>query len=224
MSSGLTTGQKKRKNAQHIAPFPPSYLRCKLNCLSKRQNKSDIGWQQRQKNRHSHDTANIFLFPLLSNSYFKVHMFHLAPEKKKKKNQSQMLPSHTSSCYAASDKSLCKSARDLFPILSPTPESSHHRQFNFACTATVSATIRAPLKGVDRAWAAEKKLGSQHVAQTFGKRSRGCRIKQRRSQMRLSTVGSLSFRRNFLLPNALCRRLLSMAAAVCTNRIKLLSS
>lgn len=169
-------------------------------------------------------TPPTFFFSLFSPTLISRCICFTSLPKKKKKNQSQMLPSHTSSCYAASDKSLCKSARDLFPILSPTPESSHHRQFNFACTATVSATIRAPLKGVDRAWAAEKKLGSQHVAQTFGKRSRGCRIKQRRSQMRLSTVGSLSFRRNFLLPNALCRRLLSMAAAVCTNRIKLLSS
>lgn len=119
MSSGLTTGQKKRKNAQHIAPFPPSYLRCKLNCLSKRLNKSDIGWQQRQKNRHSHDTANIFLFPLLSNSYFKVHMFHLAPEKKKR--TSRRCCRHTLLRATLPPTRVCASLLETFSLSCPPP-------------------------------------------------------------------------------------------------------
>lgn len=153
MSSGLTTGQKKkRKNAQHIAPFPPSYLRCKLNCLSKRQNKSDIGWQQRQKNRHSHDTANTFLFPLLSNSYFKVHMFHLAPEKKKKKKPvADVAVTHF---FTLPPTRVCASLLETFSLSCPPPPNpvttgnlTLHAQPQSQCDNTCPTERRGPSMG-----------------------------------------------------------------------------
>lgn len=110
------TEQQITDSHQHVALFLLSYLLHNRLTKKKKERKktegrSEIRWQQWQKNRNSRHTAHISFFS--SFLYFQPSCqgAYMCLQKKKRKIQLQMLPSHTLLCYVYNtDKSLCMCA------------------------------------------------------------------------------------------------------------------